>query len=96
MEKSVSASGSKAFLAHLRNVRKGAGVTQVELAVRLGETQSFVSKIERGERRIDVLELRAWCEALGVSFPEFVKTLDEILRMPFGKRSSSQRTRSTK
>jgi transcriptional regulator with XRE-family HTH domain len=64
-----------AFLRHLREVRERTRVTQVELARRLKSTQSFVSKCERGERRLDVVELRLWCEALGVSLPAFMADL---------------------
>ncbi|MFN9438264.1 MAG: helix-turn-helix domain-containing protein [Brevundimonas sp.] len=46
-------------------VRKAADVTQVELAERLGKPQSFVSKVERGERRLDVIEFCQVAEALG-------------------------------
>jgi len=48
----------------LRAWREAAGLTQDEIAARLGNTQSFVSKVERGERRLDVVELVEWCEAL--------------------------------
>ena len=48
----------------LRTIRKEAGVSQVELAKRLEVSQSFVSKIESGERRIDIVELRRICGAL--------------------------------
>lgn len=51
-------------------------MTQGDLAKRLRKTQSFVGKCERGETRIDVIELRAFCKALGVSFLEFVIDLD--------------------
>lgn len=47
------------FLRRLRQARRDAGLTQVEVARRLGRTQSFVTKAERGERRLDVVELRA-------------------------------------
>lgn len=50
----------------LRKTRRNVGVTQEELATRLDETQTFISKCERGERRIDVIELRKFCEALGI------------------------------
>lgn len=40
-------------------------MTQAELAARLGKPQSFVSKIERGERRLDVIEFCQVAEALG-------------------------------
>jgi len=48
------------FLRRLRRARKDAGLTQVEVGRRLGRTQSFVTKAERGERRLDVAELRAF------------------------------------
>jgi transcriptional regulator with XRE-family HTH domain len=54
------------LLAVLKTARKRVGVSQVELASRLGNTQTFVSKCERGERRIDVVELVEFAEALGV------------------------------
>ena len=76
MEKSLHSEGYSLFLRQLRATRKSAGVTQIELAKRLDETQSFVSKCERGERRIDVVELREFCRALGVPFNEFTGRLD--------------------
>ena len=45
------------FLARLREARLGAGLTQAEAARRLRQHQSFVSKCESGERRVDVVEL---------------------------------------
>lgn len=54
------------LLAVLKAARKRMGVSQVELASRLGNTQTFVSKCERGERRIDAVELVEFSEALGV------------------------------
>ncbi len=45
------------FLVRLRAAREGAGLTQVEVAKRLHVPQSFVSKSETGERRVDVVEL---------------------------------------
>jgi transcriptional regulator with XRE-family HTH domain len=54
------------MLAVLIEVRKQANITQVELAQRLGKPQSFVSKYENAERRIDVIEFIDICEAIGV------------------------------
>jgi len=48
------------FLRRLRQARTDAGLTQVEVAKRLGRSQSFVTKAETGERRLDVVELRAF------------------------------------
>jgi len=45
------------FLARLRAARLRAGLTQVQVAARLRVPQSFVSKCESGERRVDVVEL---------------------------------------
>ena len=50
----------------MAEVREHQGLTQAELAKRLGKHQSFVSKYESGERRLDVVEFVAVCEALGV------------------------------
>lgn len=47
----------KTFLKALRKARKDAGLTQVELAKKLGRNQSWVSKKESGERRMDPVEL---------------------------------------
>lgn len=63
----------------LRSARKDARVTQSELANRLGRDQTYVSKIERFERRADVIEVRAICRALEIDFVEFVKTFEQAL-----------------
>jgi len=54
-------------IARLRAARRQAGVSQVELARRLGVRQSVVSKVETGERRLDVVEFIRWCREMGVS-----------------------------
>jgi transcriptional regulator with XRE-family HTH domain len=46
-------------------VRRGKGIAQHTLSAMLGHSPSFISKIEAGERRLDVLEFSALCEALG-------------------------------
>jgi transcriptional regulator with XRE-family HTH domain len=50
------------FLERLRLARQEAGLTQYEVADRLGKPQSFVSKCETGERRVDFIELLAFAE----------------------------------
>jgi transcriptional regulator with XRE-family HTH domain len=54
-------------------VRLDAGLRQTDVAKRLGKPQSFVSNYESGERRLDLLELQALCETLGIGLVEFVK-----------------------
>lgn len=60
----------------LRQVRIEAGLRQVDLAKKLRQPQSFVSKYESGERRLDLLELRQVCSAAGTSLQEFVKRFE--------------------
>ena len=52
---------------------------QVDLADRLGQPQSYVSKYESGERRLDLLELRQVCNVLGISLEAFIRRLDSAL-----------------
>ena len=60
----------------LRVLRAEAGMTQAELAARLGVPQSVISKYESGERRLDILELRQVCKALGIGLADFVRRLE--------------------
>ncbi len=58
MGESIYSREYKLFLERLRKIRLKSGLTQVEAAQRLRKPQSYISKIERGERRIDVIELK--------------------------------------
>ena len=62
----------KRFLGRLRDARAKARLTQVEAARRLRRHQSFVSKSESGERRVDVIELREFAELYGVPVTYFL------------------------
>lgn len=62
------------FLAALRLARESRGITQVQLAQKLRVEQSLVSKVERGARRLDIVELEMWCHALGMELVEFVSS----------------------
>lgn len=79
MEKSIYSSEYSLFIESLRKAREEKGLTQTEVADRLGQTQSFVSKVERSERRIDIVELRAFCSAMDISFRSFVSKIDDTL-----------------
>lgn len=65
------------FLKRLRQARKSAGLTQYDVAAALGKPQSFISKVETGERRLDVIELTlfAWLYKKPLSY--FVGETDE-------------------
>lgn len=80
MQKSISSRHYAHFLKTLRETREKAGISQEDLAARLGETQSFVSKCERGERRMDIVELREFCKAIGLALETFVKQFERGLR----------------
>ena len=81
MTKSVFTDAYASLLRKLIAIRKRERVTQVELSNRLGKPQSFVSTIERGVRRVDLLEFYAIARALGVdpvaTYADLVKGLPE-------------------
>ncbi len=73
--KTLSSPLYRQFLVLMREARDKAGLSQVELAARLGRPQSFVSKYESGERRLDVAEFIEICRAMEVSAPKLLKKL---------------------
>lgn len=76
MDAGNTAAMKQRLLRLLRQIRIEAGLRQADLAKKLGQPQSFVSKYESGERRLDVLELRKLCRALGSSLEEFARRLE--------------------
>ena len=64
--------------------RKRAGIRQAELARRVGKTQTFVARIEAGQRRIDAIELLSLCRIIGVDpirvVRKVLKIEDELWR----------------
>jgi len=79
MPNSTSTPAYKILRTVLVACRREAGVTQVELAQRLGKPQPFISDIERGERRLDVIEFCALVSALGAEPAELLKHLVDQL-----------------
>jgi len=79
MAKSLHSHEYDCMLVLLREARKSKGVTQVELAQLLDMTQGEISRIETGQRRLDMVELRDYCRALGISFLGFVRKFDAKL-----------------
>ena len=77
MEKSIYSEEYQRLCTVLRSLRREAGLTQVQVAAALGVPQSFVSKYESGERRLDVIELGHVAEALGVMIRDVLKRLEE-------------------
>jgi transcriptional regulator with XRE-family HTH domain len=56
----------------MRQMRMESKLTQAELADKLGQTQSYVSKYENGEQRLDLVELEAFCNAVHIPLLDFV------------------------
>ncbi len=75
MEKSIYSEEYRRLCAILRELRQAGGLTQVQVAARLDVPQSFVSKYESGERRLDVVELGYVAQALGTSVDVILKRL---------------------
>lgn len=66
MPRSIHSDEYRKLTAILLDARSSAGLTQQEVADRLGKPQSYVAKVERNERRIDVVEFISLAQALGV------------------------------
>jgi transcriptional regulator with XRE-family HTH domain len=64
----------------LRELRENMGVTQAELSGRLKVSQSFVSKYESGERRLDFIEVHEICNALNSDIEKFSATFADRMR----------------
>jgi ribosome-binding protein aMBF1 (putative translation factor) len=79
MEKTIYTREYEIVLRLLKEARETAGITQVQLAKKLKQSQSFVSKIERGDRRIDIVQLRTICKIVGTTLMEFVARLEKEL-----------------
>ena len=80
------------FLATLRRLREDSGRTQTDVANFLKRDQSVVSKCERGERRIDVIELRDYCLAIGIRLGSFI----EILESDIAEAATAKASRRTR
>ncbi len=76
MPKSTHTAAYRRLLAALKQARLEAGLQQTDVARKLRRPQSFVSKIESGERRVDVIELGELCRLYGVDLCEFVRGLN--------------------
>lgn len=68
----------KALIALLIKQREAAGLTQNELATRLGQYQSFVARLESGQRRVDVVEFMKLAEILGFDASSAIKKLSKV------------------
>jgi transcriptional regulator with XRE-family HTH domain len=79
MRKLYSHHTQQTLLSLLRQIRLDADLRQEDVAARLRRRQTFVSKYETGERRLDILELRAVCSACDTTLSEFIYRLESLL-----------------
>lgn len=79
MHKTLYTRGNKTLLQLLIEARESARVTQTELAKRLKVDQTWVSKVERGIRRLDLVELALLCQALEIPLRHFVTEYERRL-----------------
>lgn len=82
MDKSIHTREYAVLLRLLREDRERVGITQVELAAKLGQTQSFVSKVECGDSRLDLIQLRTILGVLGIRLADFIDRLERELSRP--------------
>jgi len=80
MPKSIFSFGQEKLQEVLRQARLDAELSQVELAKKLKRPQSFISKYESGERRLDLIELREICHALGISLAKLTSRFEKSLK----------------
>jgi transcriptional regulator with XRE-family HTH domain len=90
---SIRTDRNSILLALLKECRHRQRLRQADVAARLGWTQATVSNVERGERRLEVIELHAWLWALEADFVDFMRRLNE--RLPAGYGMATRRGRPT-
>jgi len=80
LAKTLGSKRHKALIDLLIAKREAAGMTQADLAARLGEYQSFVARLESGQRRVDVVEFLELAEALGFDPAKAISALKKMSR----------------
>jgi len=79
LEKSIWSKGNDALVALIKNKRKDAKLTQADVAKAFGQRQTWVSHLESGDRRIDVVEFVKLAEVIGFDAPEELKKLVPVI-----------------
>lgn len=73
MPRAIYTKDHNAIVERLKKARLDAGLSQIEVAEKLGRTQSYVSKIESGQRRFDVLQLKEFAKIYKKDINYFIK-----------------------
>ncbi len=76
--KTLGSERQKALISLLIEAREKAGLTQTELAEKIGEYQSFVARLESGQRRVDVVEFLELAEVLGFDAEKGLREIKKI------------------
>lgn len=76
IKKTIHAKEYHVVIGMLRELREQKQLTQKGLADKIGSDQTFISKIEIGERRVDIIELKYICDALDIELVEFIKQVE--------------------
>lgn len=79
MSKTIYRFEHDVLLSLLKKHRKKAGLTQVECSKALERPQSFMSDVETGSRRLDVVQLRDLCKVLGIDLQDFIAEFEKSL-----------------
>lgn len=79
MTKAIYRPEYEVFLRILKRCRIDAGLTQVECSKALGRPQSFMSDVERGSRRLDIVQIWDICQVLGCDFLELMQAFQNDL-----------------
>lgn len=79
MPKTIYRPEHTALLSLLKKHRKAAGLTQVQCSKALGRPQSFMSDVESGTRRLDIVQLRDLCKVLGIGLQDLILEFEESL-----------------
>lgn len=79
MPKTIYKPEHAVLLTLLKKHRKTAGLTQVQCSKALGRPQSFMSDVESGTRRLDIVQLRDLCEVLGIGLQDLIAEFEQSL-----------------
>lgn len=79
MNKSLYRAEYQALLETLRTLREESGLTQAQCATALGRPQSFISDVESGIRRLDLIQLRDLCHVLKTDLPSVIRRFENKL-----------------
>lgn len=79
MTKAIYRNEHEVFLLLLKRLRTESGLTQAACSTALGRPQSFMSDVERGVRRLDIVQLRDLCIVLNTTLPIFTQRYEDVL-----------------